>query len=97
MNLKSKGNYFVHKDANSQPSMVGWGGGDNHSITRYETPTALQAKNSSWQNLQLTGAATTNTIADSHTSSANAVAIPLPADVAAAVGQAVGTRHIGVF
>jgi parallel beta-helix repeat protein len=98
MHLTISGNYFVHRDTNSQPSMVGWGGGDNHSITRYETPSALSAaKNSTWTNLQLSGATTTNTIAEARTSSATSSAVPLPADVAQAIGQSAGIRHIGTF
>jgi parallel beta-helix repeat protein len=96
MNLVISGNAFVHRDNSSQPTMVGWGGGDNHTITRFETPAQLAAaKNPSWTNLQPSGSAS-NTLTTGHGATSSA-ATPLPSDVAQAVGQAVGTKRVGTF
>lgn len=100
MNLQIRGNYFARRTSNAQPSMVGWGGGDNSTVTRYETPAALAAaKNSSWSNLQPGAASPATTIVNSHPA-ANAVtstAVPLPSDIAQAIGQAIGVMRIGAF
>jgi hypothetical protein len=91
MNLRISGNEFTYRDSSSQPTMVGWGGGDDKTVTRYETPAALSAaKNSSWTNIQ-DGGATLAKVAKQD------VPTPLPSDVAAAVGQATGTQYIGPF
>jgi hypothetical protein len=79
--------------------MVGWGGGDDHTVTRYETPAALAAaKNSSWANLQVVGVVPGKAIANVHAApSSDSVAVPLPSDIAQAVGKPAGTKHIGTF
>ncbi len=43
MNLDVEGNLFTHKDTNSEPIMVGWGGADNTTVTQYETPSDFAA------------------------------------------------------
>jgi len=91
MNLRISGNEFTYRDTSAQPSMVGWGGGDNKTVIRYETPDALAAaKNSSWTNIQ-DGAGGVARLAKQD------VPTPLPSDVATAVGQVTGALHIGPF
>lgn len=93
MNVTINGNQFTYRDVRAQPTMVGWGGGDSVTVTRYETPAALSAaKNRAWQNLQETAPG-----AGLVARSAPNVAVPLPSDVAAAIGVPAGTTHIGPF
>ncbi len=94
MHLTISGNYFRHRDSGSQPSMVGWGGPDNVTVTRYETPSALaSAKDSSWRNGQAPAAGGRSF----DSSMDDSIAVPLPSDVASAVGEPAGTRHVGPF
>ena len=80
MHITINGNVF----GNNTAVMVGWGGGDNTTVTYYRTPSALNtALGVSWSNGLSDGAAPT--------------AVPLPSDVAAAIGVAAGTQHIGTF
>ncbi|MFC6713177.1 right-handed parallel beta-helix repeat-containing protein [Branchiibius cervicis] len=49
MNLTINGNQFA-----PTPTMVGWGGSDNVTVTKYTTPAALAtAKNTTWRNTQV--------------------------------------------
>lgn len=93
MSLTIDGNLF----SASKPVIVGWGNGDNFSTQQYATPAALQAaKNFGWNNGQASTAGTT--LAQQQLTAASATnAVPLPADVAAALGQATGSKHIGTF
>ena len=93
MALTIDGNLF----SASKPVIVGWGNGDNSSTQQYATPAALQAaKKFGWNNAQ--AATVTTTLAQQQVTAAAATnAVPLPADVAAAVGQPTGTKHIGTF
>ncbi|MCU1529804.1 MAG: hypothetical protein JWP75_3567 [Frondihabitans sp.] len=94
--LTITGNLF-NSQASSSQVMVAWGGSDNVTLYRYNTPAALAAaKNPSWTNAQTLSAQPLSEMATAVTS-AQPIATPLPADVAAAVGQPVGTRHIGTF
>jgi len=69
---------------NNVSVMVGWGGNDNTTVTYYRTPSALNtALNVNWSNALSDAAAPT--------------AVPLPRDVASAIGVATGTQHIGTF
>ncbi|WP_291520287.1 right-handed parallel beta-helix repeat-containing protein [Branchiibius sp. NY16-3462-2] len=87
MNLTVKGNQFA-----PSPTMVGWGGGDNVTVTRFYTPNALSgAKNSSWRNAIATPASVAPTAAG------NAVALPLPPSVANKVGVPTGSVQVGPF
>ncbi|WP_375499420.1 right-handed parallel beta-helix repeat-containing protein [uncultured Jatrophihabitans sp.] len=84
MRIVVNGNFFRAGRA----VMVGWGGGDNVTVTRFRTPQSLDsALRVSWRNvLQQTAPA------DARTTS---MAVPLPADVAAAIGRTTGTRQFG--
>lgn len=95
MNLTISGNKFTHRDTSSQPTMVGWGGGDNKTVTKYEMPAALAAaKNSAWVNVQ---DGTTGSSQGKSSTSEDQVATPLPSDVGSAIGKPAGTKHIGPF
>jgi len=92
MNLTVNGNSFPALSSGG-PVMVGWGGGDNVTVTYYRSPSALDAGlNVTWSNLQ----PSTTTFAATATSE-DSVAVPLPSDVAAAIGQPAGTQHLGAF
>lgn len=94
MNLTITGNYFRHRDTSAQPTMVGWGGSDNVTVIRYETPDKLSAeKNPSWSN----GQAAAGVLRPSTAQVDDSIAAPLPADIASVVGQPAGARHIGPF
>jgi parallel beta-helix repeat protein len=74
--------------------MVGWGGSDNSTVTYYRTPDALNAGlHVSWDNVLLDGSGSQRA-ADSDPDD---VAVPLPADVANAIGVPTGTKHVGTF
>ena len=84
------GNLF-HTRAATSDTMVGWG--TSGTITKYETPPTLNtALHVSWANQQVAPA----DVLGSRTS-ANANAVPIPSDVAAAVGRATGTKYVGAF
>ena len=91
MAITITGNLFHTRSATTD-SMVGWGG-NAAKVTKYETPPALNtALSVSWTNRQVAPA----DVLASRTS-ANATAVPLPSDVAAAVGQPTGTKWVGAF
>ena len=97
MHIHFEGNLFAYKATTSQASFVLWGAGDNRSKTIYETPAAFNAaKGVSWRNMQtLTGSATSTLKGSVPVSAANTMA--LPSAVAAVIGQAAGTKHLGTF
>jgi hypothetical protein len=95
MNVTITGNLFNNRAAKTDPTMVGWGGTDNATVTRYETPAVLAAaKNSTWLN-RLTATSVTIGRMSADIQQAQDVAIALPADIAAAVGVPAGTRRLG--
>ena len=68
--------------------MVGWGGGDNTTVSRFRTPQSLDsALQVSWHNVQ-----TATVHADARM---KAMTVPLPADIAAATGKPAGARLFG--
>lgn len=89
MNITIDGNVF-HEPSEHTDMMVAWGGDDNHSLTRLSSPSALNAfLNKNWVNFQ-----------DPRGVAARVdgrLGVPLPADIATAIGQPAGTRHIGAF
>jgi len=97
MQVTITGNLFNQHTTPTDSYLVGWGGADNTTVTRYSTPAAVaQAKNTAWVNSSTTGSIP---IADMTAAKASAAttAVPLPVDVAAATGQPVGTKTVGVF
>ncbi len=94
MNLVVTGNMFHSTDNRTDP-MVGWGGSDNVTVTRYNTPDALNnGLGKSWSNGQ---AGAGLTAAQVLAAAPAGLGVPLPADVAAAVGQPTGVVHMGAF
>lgn len=93
--LTISGNLFNKRVSSSDPTMVAWGKGDNVSLERYETPAALAAaKNSGWQNAQITSSKPIASMASDKSAYAGS-AVPIPSDVAAATGLASGARLLG--
>jgi parallel beta-helix repeat protein len=87
MNLTLNGNLFQSKIISGDPVMVGWGGSDNVTVYKYNSPAALvSALGKPWSNQM----GVTALVAGSS-------AVPLPSDIASAVGVASGTKHVGTF
>ena len=95
-NLVITGNLFSKRVGTSGPSMVAWGQADK-SLVRYETPEALAAaKGTSWRNT-MTSSPTSLAGMAAYLATAAANAVPLPAVIAALIGQPSGVRHVGIF
>lgn len=95
MNITMTGNLFNKRVAKTDPTMVAWGGTDNVTVTRYETPQALAAaKNTSWRN-GLTATSLTLAQMSAEIQAAQSIAVAVPADIAAAIGVAAGTKRLG--
>lgn len=95
MNVSIKGNLFSARQGTSTATMVAWGGSDNKTLSRYETPSALaSAKNSTWKNTQSSSAQTLSGL-ETDRDKAAAAAIPLPSDVASAIGSTTGIKVVG--
>lgn len=89
MNVQLIGNLFAKRD-----SLLAWGGASNVIAARFTSAASLQQKSAGWRNAEdsanlslelLRGAAGRHT----------AMAVPLPTDVAAALGMTTGTRRVG--
>lgn len=97
MALTFQGNLFSKRVDTSKPTMVGWGLGDNTSVTRYESPSALaMAKNSSWKNAQTEGCTPIDSLGPQIEAN-QSVAYPLPSDVASAIGVSSGHKRVGLI
>jgi len=90
MNLTINGNLFTYRAASTDPTMVGWGGSDNVTVTKYYTPATFeQAKGASWTNMQTSpGVALPTNMA---------FTVPVPADVASVIGVPAGIHWVGTF
>ncbi|WP_317229085.1 right-handed parallel beta-helix repeat-containing protein [Clavibacter sp. MX14-G9D] len=96
-NLVITGNLFTKRVATTDPTMVAWGQGDNATLVRYETAEALAAaKGTTWRNT-VTPSSTSSADMAQHIAPASAAAVPLPAPIAALVGQLAGVKHVGTF
>ena len=74
------------------PTLIGWGGGNNATVTRYNSVTAFQqAKNATWTNTAVVWTGDRALVRDASDWSAK----PIPADVAAVIGVPAGTRVVG--
>ena len=96
--LTINGNLFNKRVVSTNPTMVAWGLGDNKSVVRYETPTALAAaKNSGWKNAQLSSSKPILSMGADKTAYAS-VAVGIPSDVSTATGGrlASGSKVLGV-
>ena len=96
-NLTVNGNLFNKRVAKTNPTMVAWGKGDNVTLERYETPSALaSAKNGAWKNAQISSSKPILSMAADKTANAS-VAVAIPSDVAAASGRlGSGSKVLGV-
>lgn len=95
-NVQITGNLFTDKAAGG-PTMVAWGRGDNRTFEAYNTPQALAAaKNAGWQNSLTVGTAPRIDQMQAAITSAAALAVPLPASVAALLGVPTGSRFVGL-
>lgn len=96
MNVTIDGNLFNRRVVSSNPTMVAWGKGDNVTLERYETPSALAtAKNGSWRNAQTANSLPIASMGPDMSSASSSVAKSLPSDVAAATGLSTGLRRVG--
>jgi len=94
MNITIDGNAF-HSKGSTTDNMVGWGGNDNHTLTLFQTPSALgSGLGKSWDNVQVSVIGTALAMAIGPLFDH---AVPLPSDLAALVGRPAGTKHIGSF
>ncbi len=96
MGITVTGNAFNQRRTSAQATLVGWGGGDNRTVTRLDTVSALSAKNSSWRNVE------TQQVLDlggmtSLLASSLGIVSALPSDIAALLGQPGTARRIGAF
>ena len=74
------------------PTLIGWGGGNNVTVTRYDSVTAFQrAKNATWTNTEVVSTGDRALVRDASDWSAK----PIPAGVAAVIGVPAGTRVVG--
>jgi len=74
------------------PTLIGWGGGNNVTVTRYDSVTAFQhATNATWTNTAVVSAGYRALVRYASDWSAK----PIPPDVAAAIGVPAGTRVVG--
>lgn len=97
MNVSISGNLFNKRVATTGPTMVAWGGNNGSTLERYETPTALAAaKGTSWKNA-ITGSSMPIAQMASLASDSSAIAVPLPQDVAKAIGKPAGSAVVGRF
>ncbi|PZS24582.1 MAG: hypothetical protein DLM58_24450 [Pseudonocardiales bacterium] len=92
MNLTIDGNAFLARGAGSGSWPIAWGAGDNTTLTTFATPQALEiAKGTAWVNASLAPGTKTPV------PSGESYAVPLPSNVAQALGVATGTQRVGAF
>ncbi|GGF13786.1 hypothetical protein GCM10011399_04570 [Subtercola lobariae] len=94
MALTISGNLFNQRTTTAQPTLVGWGQGDNVTVTRLDTVAAINAKNPAFVNVETSSSLPLSGMT-SAIAGAQSGAVPLPADVAAALGQRAGTKKLG--
>lgn len=93
MGVTVNGNMFYTENGTTSNRMMGWGQGDNVTVTLYLTPAALAAaKGPTWQNVLTPKLTPTQSDLDAQASKA----VAIPADVAAVLGVATGAKFIGV-
>jgi hypothetical protein len=96
MNINIVGNLFNKRTTTANPSLIGWGGNADVIQSRFDTPVAMLSKNACWVNAQTASSMPLTSMALSILS-ATGVAMPLPADVAASVGQPTALKKLGPF
>lgn len=93
MNITVDGNLFLTRSGSSGSWPVGWGGSDNTTVTTYATGPAFDSAKGKGSTNESVAAG----VASPPAGSTQSYAVPLPADVATAVGVAAGTQHVGRF
>jgi parallel beta-helix repeat protein len=96
MGITVTGNAFNQRRTTAQATLVGWGAGDNKTVSRFDTVSALSAKNSSWRNVETSQVLDLGGMTSLLTSSLGIVSA-LPSDIAALLGQPGTARRIGAF
>jgi parallel beta-helix repeat protein len=96
MGVTVTGNAFNQRRTTAQATLVGWGAGDNKTVTRFDTVSALSVKNSSWRNVETSSVLDLGGMTSLLTSSLGIVSA-LPSDIAALLGQPGTARRIGAF
>jgi parallel beta-helix repeat protein len=96
MGISFTGNAFNQRRTTAQATLVGWGGGDNKTVTRLDSVAALSAKNSSWRNVETSSVLDLGGMTGLLASSLGIVST-LPSDIAALIGQPGSARRIGAF
>ncbi|GAA4265668.1 right-handed parallel beta-helix repeat-containing protein [Frondihabitans peucedani] len=97
MQVTITGNLFNQHLTSAQSTLVGWGGGDNHTVTRYNDVSTLgQAKGSARGNDETTGVLPISGML-SALKGALGIAVGLPGDVADALGVKPGSKGVGPF
>jgi nitrous oxidase accessory protein NosD len=95
MNITIEGNVFAPRVAAGDPVLIGWGGSDNRTVAQYNDLQAFYTgEGKTGTNIV---APTPGPFAPGAFSGQTGSAVPLPADVARATGQSVGTRHFGTW
>jgi parallel beta-helix repeat protein len=95
--LTITGNLFNLHLTSQQALIMAWGLSDNVAFTRFNDVASLAAaKGPSWKNSETVAVLPLSGMR-SAVASAAPTALALPADVAAAIGQPVGVRHVGAF
>ena len=96
MGITVTGNAFNQRRTTAQATLVGWGAGDNKTVTRFDSTSALAGKNSSWRNVETSSVLDLGAMTGLLTSSLGIVSA-LPSDIAALLGQPGTARRIGAF
>ena len=92
MKVAIDGNLFSGESSTKSARMAAWGASDNRTLTIFSTPSALAtAKNHSWTN----AVTATQNPARATTDALRSNAVPMPADIASAIGVAAGGYLIG--
>ncbi|WP_375477153.1 right-handed parallel beta-helix repeat-containing protein [uncultured Jatrophihabitans sp.] len=98
MNLVVNGNLFAPAGGSTGSTMAGWGAGDNHTMTISQTADAFDsARGKGWTNAQGSNGGYSAQYELASTSAVQSHAVPLPSDVAGAIGQPAGTKAVGAF
>lgn len=97
MAITVNGNVLNRYVTRGQTKMVGWGGGNNSTVTNFDTPEALAAaKNPGWRNAAVNPSTDIASMGGTKTAYAS-IAIRLPSDIATLLGQPAEVQHLGRF
>jgi trimeric autotransporter adhesin len=94
MNITVTANYFSKRATTSDPRLLMWGNAGGTTLTSFDTVAAMRAYEPGWNNIEAPGSYTPDQM---RSTAPHQSAAALPSDVAAALGQPVGTRRMGPF